>query len=113
MFLQSYRRLIIDRSLVCKSYPADRINTQVIYRFALDHVACTNHVLLNNCNQNITSLSLLVGTTVYNVIISLLTTNTFLNKKGVKYGYLSFAFKFENNAQKLNVRAVIPAKIEQ
>ena len=33
--LQSYQGIIIDRSLVCQSYPQDRrINTQVIYRFA-------------------------------------------------------------------------------
>ena len=29
--LQSYQELIIDISLVYKSYPQDRINTQVIY----------------------------------------------------------------------------------
>ena len=33
--LQSYWGLIIDRSRVYLSYPQDRINTQVIYRFAL------------------------------------------------------------------------------
>ena len=32
--LQSYKGLRIDRSLVYSSYPQDRINTQVIYRFA-------------------------------------------------------------------------------
>ena len=33
---QSYQGLIIDRSLSYESYPQeDRINTQVIYRFAL------------------------------------------------------------------------------
>ena len=36
--LQSYQGLRIDRSLVYKSYPQDRINTQVIYRFALAQV---------------------------------------------------------------------------
>ena len=54
----------MDRSLVYKSYPADRINTQVIYWFTLAHMEYTSHVLLNNCKQNITSLSLLVGMTV-------------------------------------------------
>ena len=39
--LQSYKGLISDRSLVYKSYPQDRINTQVIYRFALAQVKCT------------------------------------------------------------------------
>ena len=39
--LQSYQGLIIDRSLVYKSYPQDRINTQVIYQFAIAHVKCT------------------------------------------------------------------------
>ena len=34
--LQSYLGLIIDRSLVYQSYPQDRINTQVIYRFAIN-----------------------------------------------------------------------------
>ena len=46
------------------SYPQDRINTQVIYRFALAQMECKVSVLLNNWKQNITSLSLLVGTTV-------------------------------------------------
>ena len=36
----------------------------MIYRFALGQVEFTSNVLLNNCKQNITSLSLLVGTTV-------------------------------------------------
>ena len=51
--LQIYQGLIIDM-----------INTQVIYRFALTQMGCKVNVLLNNCKQNITSLSLLVGTTV-------------------------------------------------
>ena len=58
----------MDRSLVYESYPQDRINTQVIYRFALAEEKCTVNVLLNNCKQNITSLSLLVGTRVYTSI---------------------------------------------
>ena len=63
--LQSYQGLIIDRSLVHYSYPQDGFNTQVIYRFALAQVECTSYnVLPNNCKQNITSLSLLVGTPV-------------------------------------------------
>ena len=40
--LQSYQGLIIDRSLVYSSNPMDRINSQVIYRFALDQVECTS-----------------------------------------------------------------------
>ena len=36
--LQSYQGLIIDVSLVYESYPQDRINTQVIFRFALAQV---------------------------------------------------------------------------
>ena len=40
--LQCYQGRIIDRSLVYKSYPQDRINTQVIYRFVLAHVKCTH-----------------------------------------------------------------------
>ena len=48
--LLSYQGLIIERSLVYLSYPRDRINTQLIYRFALA--------------QEETSLSLLVSTTV-------------------------------------------------
>ena len=39
--LQGYRRLIINRWL------ADRIYTQVIYRFMLAKMECTSHVLLN------------------------------------------------------------------
>ena len=39
----------------------DRINIQLISRFALAQVV---NVLLNNCKQNITPLSLLVGTIV-------------------------------------------------
>ena len=62
--LQSYQGLRIHRSLVYKSYPQDRIYTEVIYRFELAQVECTFDVLLNSCKQNITSLSLLVGTTV-------------------------------------------------
>ena len=37
--LQSYQGLRIDRSLVVLSYPQDRINTQVIYRFTSIHVS--------------------------------------------------------------------------
>ena len=51
------------------SYPADRINTQVIYGFALAQMECTINVLVNNCKQNISSLSLLVGTTVEQDIV--------------------------------------------
>ena len=40
--LQSYQELRIDRSLVYLSYPQDRINTQMIYRFALAQVECTS-----------------------------------------------------------------------
>ena len=40
--LQSYQGLIIDRSLVYQSYPQDRINTYMIYRFALAKVMCTS-----------------------------------------------------------------------
>ena len=36
----------------------------MIYRFELAQVEGTSNVLLNNCKQNITSLSLLAGTTV-------------------------------------------------
>ena len=38
--LQSYQGLLIDKSLVYLSYPADRINTQVIFRFELAQVEC-------------------------------------------------------------------------
>ena len=44
--------------------PQDRINTQVIYRFELAQRSVQVNVLLNNCKQNNTSLSLLVGTKV-------------------------------------------------
>ena len=60
--LQSYQELRINRSLVY--YPQDRIDTQVIYQFALALVESTVYIVLNNCKQNTTSLSLLVGTTV-------------------------------------------------
>ena len=52
--LQSYQGHIIDRSLVYYSYPIDscKLKKRVQAR-----------VLLNNCKQNITSLSLLVGKT--------------------------------------------------
>ena len=36
----------------------------MIYRFALDQTECTSYFLFSNCKHNITSLSLLVGTTV-------------------------------------------------
>ena len=55
-FLQSYQWLLIDRLLK---------RTQVIYRFALAQVEGTSECLLNNCKQNITSLSLFAGMTVY------------------------------------------------
>ena len=38
--LQSYQGLIIDISLVYRSYPQNRINTKVIYRFALAQLGC-------------------------------------------------------------------------
>ena len=41
--LQSYQGLRIDRLLVYQSYPQDRIDTQVIYRFALAQVVCTSY----------------------------------------------------------------------
>ena len=41
------------------------IHRIVIYRFELAQLECTSYVLLNNCKRNITSLSLLVGTTVH------------------------------------------------
>ena len=40
------------------------INTQMAYRFILPQMESKVNVLLNNCKQNKTSLSLLVGTTV-------------------------------------------------
>ena len=40
--LQSYQGLKIDRSLVYLSYPQDRINAQVIYRFVLAQVESTS-----------------------------------------------------------------------
>ena len=43
----------------------DRINTQVIYRFALAQVECEVNVSLNNFKQNMTSLSILAGRTVH------------------------------------------------
>ena len=62
--LQSLQGLRIDKSLVYFSYPQDRINTQVIYRFASAQVSVQDNDLLNNCKQYTTSLSLLVGRTV-------------------------------------------------
>ena len=52
--LQSYQGLIIDRSLVYLSYPQDRINTQVIYRFALVKWILQVNVLFNNYKHTIT-----------------------------------------------------------
>ena len=40
--LQSDQGLRIDRSLVYSSSPQDRINTQVIYQFALAQEVCTS-----------------------------------------------------------------------
>ena len=62
--LQSYQGLIIDISLVYQSYPQDRVNTQVIYRFTLAQEKCTRYFLLNNYKQNMMSLSLLADRTV-------------------------------------------------
>ena len=62
-YLQRYQGLGIDRSLVYQSYPHDRIDAQVICRFALALEDVHVNVLLNSCTQNITSLSLLVDKT--------------------------------------------------
>ena len=40
--LKSYQGLIIDCSLVYQSYPQDRVDTQVNYRFALAKVEGTS-----------------------------------------------------------------------
>ena len=66
---------MIDRSLVYSSYPQDRINTQVIYRFALEQVGCTSSCLLTNCKQKITSLSLFVGTTIHIACVTVIIPN--------------------------------------
>ena len=50
-------------------YPADRINTQVIYRFTLAREECTRYFSLNNYKQNMMSLSLLAGGTVICVVV--------------------------------------------
>ena len=52
--LQSDQGLRIDRSLVYKSYPQDRINTQVIYGFAYLKWFVQVNALLNNFKQSIT-----------------------------------------------------------
>ena len=52
--LQSYQGLLIDRSLVFLSYPQDRINTQVIYRFALAQVKFNSAIVnkeLRHCHS--------------------------------------------------------------
>ena len=53
-----------------KSYPEDRINTQVIYRFMLAQVKCIYSSLISKCKHSITSLSLLVGTTVHAISLT-------------------------------------------
>ena len=61
--------------LVCISIHADtdtlcfrpKILKRVIYRFTLAQMECKISVLLNNCRQNITPLSLLVGMTGANI----------------------------------------------
>ena len=73
--LQRYPGLRIDISLVYSSYPQDRMNTQVIYQFSYIKWSVQVNVLLNNCKQNITSLSLLVGKTVLSAISSFLYCN--------------------------------------
>ena len=40
--LQSCQGLRIDRALVYQSYPVDRSNAHVIYRFALARVGCAS-----------------------------------------------------------------------
>ena len=53
--LHNYQWLRIDVSLVYLSYPQDRINTRVIYRFALAYKWSVQvNILLNNCKQNTT-----------------------------------------------------------
>ena len=51
------------------------MNTQVIYQFSYIKWSVQVNVLLNNCKQNITSLSLLVGKTVLSAISSFLYCN--------------------------------------
>ena len=97
-FLQSYQGLIIDISLVYQIYPSDRINTRVIYRFAISssevytlvfYLAMVNRelghchswlawgvhvsVLLSNGKQRIRTLSLLVGMAVRLMFLRLFT----------------------------------------
>ena len=54
--LQSYQGLRIDRSLVYSSYPQDRINAQVIYRFTLAQV--DSSALYKNGDNNIKNFHL-------------------------------------------------------
>ena len=49
--LLSYKELINDISHVYLSYPLDRINTQVVYRFALAQLECTSYFLLSHCHS--------------------------------------------------------------
>ena len=51
---------VIGSTLVYWSYPQDRINAQVMFRFALAQVECA----LGNCGRSFPSLSLLAGTAV-------------------------------------------------
>ena len=44
---------MIDRSLAYKTYPADRINTRVTYRFAVAQVGVQVNVLLNKGLQRL------------------------------------------------------------
>ena len=55
---------MIDISLVYESYPKDRINTKVIYRFVLAQVVVYKLIFDFTIVKKIMSLSLLVGTTV-------------------------------------------------
>ena len=56
--LQSFKGLIFDRSLMYVSYPQDRINTQMIYRFVLAKVECivVSKIDENCCKQTLGSL---------------------------------------------------------
>ena len=64
-FVYKVIRDVKSKGHLCINPTQDRINTQVIYRFGLLKWSVHVSVLLSDCKQIITSLSLLIGTTVH------------------------------------------------
>ena len=71
------------------SYPQDRINTQVIYRFALAQVKCTRSVLLSNSKKKIRYCQSCLARQYCNILVPLPLLASDRNFATGSYMYLS------------------------